>query len=69
MKGTLIQIEKYGITVWANQQTEEARRTECLCFNCKRLPDCAIAKEGLRLCQLTDIAFMVTRCAKFAATQ
>ena len=62
---TLIQVEKYGTMVWANQEMDEARRKECLCFNCKRQNDCAIAKEGLKLCQLTDIAFMVTRCPKF----
>jgi hypothetical protein len=65
MNGTLIQIEKYGTMVWANAETEAVRSTECLCYNCKRRNDCAIAKEGLKLCQLTDIAFMVTRCPKF----
>ena len=62
---TLEQVERYGTLVWRNAEMDEARRKECLCMNCKRLHDCAIAKEGLRLCQLTDIAFMVTRCPKF----
>lgn len=65
MKGQLVQIEKYGRSVWANQQMDDARRTECLCLNCKALNDCLIAKECIRLCKLTDIAFMVTRCPKF----
>lgn len=65
MTGDLVVLTKYGRQVFANAKTEEMRRTECLCLNCKALHDCAIAKEGLRLCQLTDIAFMVTRCPKF----
>lgn len=65
MKGNLVQVEKYGRLVWVNEQTEALRRDECLCFNCKQLSDCPIAAEGLKLCKLTDIAFMVTRCPKF----
>lgn len=65
MKGTLVQIEKYGRMVWANEQMEQVRKEECLCLNCKRLTDCEIASEGYVLCKLTDITFMVTRCPKF----
>ena len=65
LEGKLIQEIHYGTEVWVNAQTDEMRREECLCLNCKRMDDCAIAKEGLRLCRLTDIAFMVTRCPKF----
>ena len=65
MKGKLITLIKYNRSVLVNEMTENMRRDECLCFNCKSRSDCPIAKEGLRLCQLTDIAFMVTRCLKF----
>ena len=65
MQGTIITVNKFGRDVFANQQMDEARHTECLCMNCKQMHSCVTAKEGLRLCQLTDIAFMVTRCPKF----
>lgn len=65
MIGELVQINKYGVTVWVNKQMDEQRRDECLCLNCKVLHTCPIAAEGLRLAKLTDIAFMVTRCPKF----
>lgn len=55
----------YGQWVHVNRDTEDIRRTECLCMNCQNLETCPIAAEGHRLCQLTDIAFMVTRCPKF----
>ena len=64
----LAQVEThYGRAVWVNQDMDAARRTECLCLNCKSLKYCPIAAEGLKLCRLTDIAFMVTRCPKFIA--
>jgi hypothetical protein len=65
MQGKLVKIEKYGETVFANQQTEDMRRGECLCFNCASLPSCPAAKIGLALCQTYNIAFLVTRCPVF----
>ena len=57
-----IQIEKYGTTVWANEDMELIRKNECLCLHCGSLGSCDIAREGYHMCKKYNVAFMMTRC-------
>ena len=62
--------EKYGTEVWTHPDMDRLRKEQCLCLNCRFMrpshtDHCKIAAAGYALCQLTDIAFAVTRCPKF----
>lgn len=62
----LVQIQKYGTTVIANEDGERFRKEECLCLNCLWLEEgCEIAKQGLAFAQANNVAFAMTRCPKF----
>ena len=57
----------HGTEVWVNPTTENVRRVECLCFNCKNSkpgqPDnCPIAQSFYHLCVKENVAMTVTRC-------
>jgi len=52
----------YGKDVWCNEEMDNARRKECLCFNCRYLKVCASASELFGFCKDYDLAIMVTRC-------
>ena len=64
--------EHYGAAVWTNRQTDQMRRTECLCYNCKNLdfnkPDrenCPMAGTLYQFAKVTNLAMMITRCPAF----
>ena len=56
----------YGENVWTNIQTDELRKTDCLCLNCSKTHDCPQAKTFYQICVDCDIALMVTRCKSFS---
>lgn len=67
MRGDLVQVEKYGVSVWANLLTESLRPEECLCLNCALMPDekCPAAAALYATCLEHDLALAVTRCPSF----
>lgn len=48
--------------VWANIETDELRKLECLCFNCETMESCDTAKELLGLCRKYNMSLMITKC-------
>lgn len=72
MKNPAVQEEHYGAIVWTNKDMDGARRTECLCYDCKRLDfnrddseNCSIAGALYHFCKVTNLALMITRCPIF----
>ena len=65
MRDTPIVKEFYGKNVWTNEEMDQLRKTECLCLNCKKMPDCPSAKTMYKLCVEEDLAMMITRCRSF----
>ena len=51
--------------VWVNPTTESLRKEECLCLNCKGMPDCSYAKALYKICVSGELALAVTRCKDF----
>jgi hypothetical protein len=61
-------VERYGQMVWENEQFEDQRRDNCLCFRCARMnpgkPDhCEAAAKFYEICKAYGCAFILTRCA------
>jgi len=54
-------------TVFVNKDTDDLRRTECLCLNCeiKDKHKCIIASTLYDTCVFEDLAIMITRCPNF----
>ena len=61
-------IVKYGTEVWANTKTDELRKTDCLCLNCKIIDDCSTAKKLYQICKEDDMAMMITRCKNYSSS-
>ena len=61
-------VEKYGARVWQNEQTDNLRKEQCLCFHCKRMIDnCKQSHVLFAMCQAFNLALMVTRCPDWEA--
>ena len=58
------EVVKYGVKVKQNVYTDELRKTECLCLNCKHFP-CDISQKFYNLCVKYNTAIMMTRCPNF----
>ena len=59
--------EHYGKEVWVNPETENLRRTECLCFNCSKYAGfCKLSDELFKFCVSGGLAVIVSRCPDFA---
>lgn len=71
MVGEPHQEEHYGKKVWVSPVVETLRRSECLCYNCKKLEpgqdetNCPIAGALYNICKMEDVALTVTRCPVF----
>ncbi|MFA6729858.1 MAG: hypothetical protein WCR95_02545 [Eubacteriales bacterium] len=55
----------YGADVSTNKDTDDLRKSECLCLNCGNMANCRIAYKLYELCAGNDLALMVTRCKTF----
>lgn len=51
--------------VITNLDTDNMRKTECMCLNCGIMNDCESAKKFYAICCDNNIALMVTRCRNF----
>lgn len=68
MKNKPKKIVKHGVEVWTNEETDELRKTECLCLNCEKLVTCKMAKKLYEICVNDDMAMMITRCPRWRAS-
>ncbi len=54
--------------IWANKEMDEARREECLCYNCDRKKDnppyssCPTSSKLFKVAVEENMAMMITRC-------
>jgi len=63
-------VARYGNDVHEHPETDELRKTQCLCLNCSKLKpgainNCAAAQAGFELCLKYHLAYMMTRCHEF----
>ena len=59
----------YNVAVWCNEKMDNARRKECLCFNCKFIKTCDWASELFGLCKDHNLALMITRCPDWGSNK
>ena len=65
MKTEPVQVDKYGRKVWCNAVTDELRKTDCLCLNCKALGDCHTSEAFNHISKESGVVVMITRCPIF----
>ena len=58
----VIQVNKYGVDVWCNEDTDNLRKEQCLCLNCGISGACSVSSEFYEICKRDNVALMVTRC-------
>lgn len=58
----VIQVEKYGKTVWCNGIMDSKRKQECLCLNCALIDNCKEAQHLFDFSVKHCMAMMITRC-------
>lgn len=56
---------KNGGPVYAHEEMDALRRTECLCRSCARCGPCKYGQRLYEICKEADIALSVTRCQHF----